>query len=66
VIFDIDAELGTAAAFCARLRDHGVWMYPIAPQRIRAVTHLDISRGQIEHAASVLQETAAGVIAIAR
>jgi threonine aldolase len=65
VIFDIDPELGTAAAFCARLRDEGVWMYPIAPQRIRAVTHLDVSRQQIEHAAQVLQDTAAAVQSVA-
>ena len=26
VIFEVDPELGTAAAFCARLRDEGVWM----------------------------------------
>jgi threonine aldolase len=61
VIFDVDAELGTAAAFCARLRDEGVWMYPIAPQRIRAVTHLDVSREQVQYAASLLQEKAAEV-----
>jgi threonine aldolase len=66
VIFDLDPELGTASAFCARLRDEGVWMYTIAPQRIRAVTHLDVSREQIQHAANVLQETAAAVVAVAR
>jgi threonine aldolase len=65
VIFDIDEELGTAAAFSARLRDEGVWMYPIAPQRIRAVTHLDISRAQIEHAAQRLHEVAAAVQSVA-
>jgi threonine aldolase len=65
VIFDVDAELGTATAFCARLRDEGVWMHPIAPQRIRAVTHLDVSREQVQHAASVLQETAAAVQSVA-
>jgi threonine aldolase len=65
VIFDVDSELGTAAAFCARLRDEGVWMNSIAAQRIRAVTHLDVSREQIEHAAHVLQETAAAVQSVA-
>jgi threonine aldolase len=66
VIFDLDPELGTAAAFCARLRDEGVWMYPIATQRIRAVTHLDVSREQTQHAANVLQDTAAAVMAVVR
>ncbi|MEX0611336.1 MAG: GntG family PLP-dependent aldolase [Pirellulales bacterium] len=61
VIFDVDVELGTAAAFSARLRDEGVWMNAIAPQRIRAVTHLDVSRDHVQYAANVLQETAAAV-----
>jgi threonine aldolase len=61
VIFEVDAELGTAAAFCARLRDEGVWMNATAPQRVRAVTHLDVSREQVEHAAKVLHDTAASV-----
>ncbi len=65
VIFEVDPELGTAAAFCARLRDEGVWMNAIAPQRIRAVTHLDVSREQVEHASHVLQETAATVQSVA-
>jgi threonine aldolase len=61
VIFDVDPDLGTAAALCARLRDEGVWMYPIAPQRIRAVTHLDVSREQTGHAANVLRERTAEI-----
>jgi threonine aldolase len=65
VIFEVDAELGTAAAFCARLRDVGVWMNATAPQRARAVTHLDVSREQVERAAEVLQETASSVQSIA-
>src|SRR5882757_7762214 len=65
VIFEIDPELGTAAAFIARLRDEGVWMNVTAPQRIRAVTHLDVSREQVQHAASVLHEIAAEVYSVA-
>jgi threonine aldolase len=61
VIFEVDPELGTATAFCARLRDEGVWMNATAPQRIRAVTHLDVSREQVQHAAKVLHATAAEV-----
>lgn len=66
VIFEVDPELGTAAAFCARLRDESVWMNATAPQRVRAVTHMDVSREQAEYAAKVLQETAAAVDSIAR
>jgi threonine aldolase len=64
VIFDVAPELGTAAAFTARLRDRGVLMNATAPQRIRAVTHLDVSREQVQRAAEVLQERAAEVQAV--
>jgi threonine aldolase len=50
VIFDIAADLGTAAAFTAKLKDAGVWMLANGPQKVRAVTHLDVSREQIEEA----------------
>jgi threonine aldolase len=43
VIFKIDPPLGTATAFVARLREQGVLMNAVGPQRIRAVTHLDLS-----------------------
>jgi threonine aldolase len=65
VIFEVDPELGTAAAFSARLRDEGVLMNATASQKLRAVTHLDVSREQVERAARTLQETAAVVHAIA-
>jgi threonine aldolase len=65
VIFELDPDLGTAAAFCARLRDEGVWMNAIAPQRIRAVTHLDVSREQVKHAAAVIHETASELNSVA-
>jgi threonine aldolase len=63
VFFKVDPELGTAAAFCARLRDEGVWMMPLGPQRIRAVTHLDVSREEVERAGRVLQDVAAECVA---
>lgn len=59
VIFDIDPHLGTAAEFAARLREQGVWLMATGPQRVRAVTHLDISTTQIERAIEVLQSLCA-------
>jgi threonine aldolase len=56
VIFDIDPSLGTAADFVARLRDHDVWLLPISAQRLRAVTHLDVSSEQIDRAIGVFRE----------
>jgi len=54
VIFDLRESAGTAKALCDALRADGVLMFPIAPQRIRAVTHLDVSREDIERAIAAL------------
>jgi threonine aldolase len=46
VVFGVpDAE-----AFCSALEREGVKMYAIGPQRVRAVTHLDVDRAGIERA----------------
>jgi threonine aldolase len=50
VIFTIDPRLGTGATFAAKLKEAGVWMLANGPQKVRAVTHLDVSREQIEEA----------------
>ena len=55
VIFHVDAKLGTAADIVSRLKTEGVWMYAIAPQLIRAVTHLDVSPEGIERAAKIIR-----------
>lgn len=57
VYFDLDPSIGTAPEFCARLRAAGVWMLPTAPQRARAVTHLDVDRSMIERAVGVIERT---------
>jgi threonine aldolase len=62
VIFELDPELGTAAAFGARLRDEGVWMNVTGPQRLRAVTHLDVSREMVQRAARILENIAVEVM----
>jgi hypothetical protein len=41
-------------------------MNSIAPQRVRAVTHLDVSREQVQHAAGIVTNTAEEVIAATR
>ena len=55
VYFDVDPAWGTAANLCTALREEQVWMLPVAPQRVRAVTHLDVSRDGIDHAIGALQ-----------
>ncbi len=55
VIFEVDAPLGSAADLVDRLRRHGVWLLPTAPQKARAVTHLDVSAGQIDQAVAAFR-----------
>jgi threonine aldolase len=50
ITFGLGDNMPPAAEFLARLRDDGVWMLSIAPRRVRAVTHLDVSSEQIEEA----------------
>jgi threonine aldolase len=46
VVFDV----ADAQAFCAALEGEGVLMGPLGPDRVRAVTHLDVDAGAIERA----------------
>ncbi len=50
LIFEIEERLGSAADFVARLREQGVWLLATAPNKARAVTHLDVSSAQIDAA----------------
>jgi len=54
VIFRVDERLGTAADFCKQLADRGVRMFAIAKQKVRAVTHLDVSGAEVARAADEL------------
>ena len=54
VIFHVDPSLGTAAKFAARLEERGVLTIPFGAQLVRAVTHLDVSKTDIEAAAGIL------------
>ena len=58
VIFDDDPVLGTAAEFCARLKERGLLMLALGPRMVRAVTHLDVSAADVDRAAEILAETA--------
>jgi threonine aldolase len=58
VIFQIDSELGTAEEFAEKLAAAGVLTYDIGRQSMRAVTHLDVSREQIEKAGEAIQRIA--------
>ncbi len=50
----VDPGLGTAATLAGRLRDRGVLMSALGPQVLRACTHLDVDRSQVDEASEAL------------
>ncbi len=58
VFLDVDASATTAAALAEQLRGRGVLVLPTGPQRLRAVTHLDVSSDQIDAAIAAICQTA--------
>jgi threonine aldolase len=58
VIFQVDSTVGTAAEFVAALKSRGVWMLGVGGAAVRAVTHLDVQRADIEQAAGIIQQVA--------
>jgi threonine aldolase len=56
VFFDVHRTGLTAAEVHQRLLAHGVRIGENARHRMRAVTHLDVSRAQVERAVDVLAE----------
>jgi threonine aldolase len=56
----VDPALGTAADVVARLREGGVLVSALGPQVLRACTHLDASREDVERAAEEIRGLAAG------
>lgn len=50
VFFDVLPSWGTATELAARLEEAGVRMMALGPQRLRAVTHLDVSEADIDRA----------------
>jgi threonine aldolase len=51
----VDPAMGTAQALCDRLRAADVLMIPMDPQRVRAVTHLDVREGDIDEAIDTMR-----------
>ena len=60
---DVALATGTARLLCDRLQTSDVLMSAVAPQRIRAVTHLDVSEKDIDRAIDVVRETVSSVVA---
>jgi threonine aldolase len=55
VIFVVDPDLGSAGQIVERLRQAGVLVLAVSESTVRAVTHLDVSRSDAEHAAEAIQ-----------
>src|SRR5207248_2617778 len=53
----VDRSLGTAAEVAAYLRSRGVLVSVLGPQVLRACTHLDVTREQVDAAAAVIRQT---------
>ncbi len=60
VWIEVDPRLGTAREVADRLRNFGVLVSALSPQILRACTHRDVSREQVEHAAACLRSLGAG------
>lgn len=59
VMLDLVRETDTADAVIPKLARAGVRLVPFGPRRLRAVTHLDVTRGDVERAAQIIRETLA-------
>jgi threonine aldolase len=63
VFFEIDPELGTAVQMKNALAAKGVLIGPMGGQRMRAATHLDVNRQDMQTAADAVRECVATGIA---
>src|SRR3989442_6032487 len=54
VMLDLQRERDTADTVIPRLAQAGVLVVPFGARRLRAVTHLDVSRQDVERAAGVI------------
>ena len=55
VFFRVDGTGMTADQFCERLEQRGASMVPMGIGRVRAVTHLDVNRADIERAIEIIK-----------
>jgi threonine aldolase len=60
IVFRLGDGAPDAAAVVARARERGVLLMAFAARTVRAVTHLDVTRGECERAARVLVEIVGG------
>jgi threonine aldolase len=56
VFFDIEPRFGTAREFVADLAKDGVLMLAETAQRVRALTHLDVSGDDVQQAGLIVRQ----------
>lgn len=56
VFFKVDPELGNASQLSTKLKERGVRINAAGPQRLRACTHLDVTRDEALRAAETIAE----------
>lgn len=58
ILVDVSRSRGSVETILAELRKRGVAMTPGAPGKIRAITHLDVSHGDVTRAAEIVRDVA--------
>jgi len=58
IVFHVAQGAPDAPTVAARAKERGVLVFALGPRMLRAVTHLDVTREQCEHAADVLADLA--------
>lgn len=66
VMMDVDEGIGSAAALAGELDSQGVRCLALGAQRIRFVTHLDVSAEQVDIACQITSDTVSQVLAGSR
>jgi threonine aldolase len=61
IFFDVSGLGITAEAFNARLMEHGLRVSTLGDTRVRAVTHLDVTRSQVEEALQIMRRVAGDI-----
>ncbi|MDA1230955.1 MAG: low specificity L-threonine aldolase, partial [Planctomycetota bacterium] len=56
VFFEIDDECGSAIQLAGALKEQGVLLGPMGGQRLRAVTHLDVTANEIAGAVDLIRQ----------
>ena len=60
----VDPALGTASDLAAKLRAAGVLVSALGPRVLRACTHLDVSRADVEYAAEQIRRAATAPVGV--